>query len=217
METGFLKTGMFGLLVLFAIGMTSANLGAQELFSGSGIRSTDSDQPAAKSRWPKLLDFSKSEPTSRGVQPFSGLSSRKVEPAERPAKGVFSLPSFEKPKFEKPTFEKPSFDWLKRKPNLSDNRESTPFAGFTDKMPKRDPNNPGLFQQMNTKSKNFFEKTTGWAHRKNQNMKEKSNETWDSIAKDLRDYQQQNPQNNTSPAQPPVRTAEAPSQSKIRF
>ncbi len=206
-----MKTEFACLVVVLLVGLSCGPLSAQDLFSGAGIRSAMPDEEPTKSRWPKLLDFSKEKPASRPFQPFSGLSgnTKKPEPEEVPTKALFSLPSF-----NKPTFERPSFNWLKKKPALFEERSTDTKSAFADLIPKRDPNTPNLFQQMNSKSKDFFDRTTGWTERKNRNLRAKSNETWDSITKDIRAYQREKP---TAPAQPPIRTAEAPRQSKIRF
>ena len=108
-------------------------------------------------------------------------------------------------------------DWFKKKPKGIDGGEQVkPFSGLAELFPKRDPNQPSILEQMNTKSKDFIDRTTGWTERKNQKLRDRSFSTWDAITKDLR-IQQSATDRATIPAQPPVRTAEAMNKPRVRF
>lgn len=188
-------------LVVIVLVWLSATASAQDngIFSGHGARFLDEKKPQSpKSKWPKLLDFSKDETPAPMAMPFSDRFNKK-------------------PSAEKPTIEKPSLDWFKKKPSSLDGRKSPkPFSGLTDLFPKRDPNRPTLLEKMNTKSKHFFDRTTSWTQKKNQELRDKSFSTWDAITKDLRAYQAET-DHKTIPAQPPVRTAEALGKPRVRF
>jgi hypothetical protein len=216
MKNGLIKKVFVCSLIMVGMSICAEHSLAQELFSGAGIRSNTPSKKEAKSRWPKLMDFSKAQPAKeKPFQPFSSFTTKKAEaPEPPPAKGMFSLPTFNKPSFNKPSFSKPSFNWMKKKPRPT-GRPDLGFGALSNS--NQAASNPNFLSQMNAKSKGFIDRTTGWAQRKNQNLREKSSETWDSITQDLRDYQRENPPSATTPAMPPVRTAEAPSQSRIRF
>ena len=180
------------LVLSLAIGWAciSSHAMAQDngLFSGQGVRFPESKEPVAKkSRWPKLLDFSKDEKPAVKEKQNSGFFSRK-----------------------------PSFDLFKRNPDSGGRFQPKPFKGFSEMFPKRDPNRPSMLQQMNTKSKEFFDRTTSWTKRMGPKKSEKRSLTWDAITKDLRAYQS-GAKPKTAPAQPPVRTAEASDRPAVRF
>ena len=186
------------------------------IFSGQGVRFPESKKPLpTKSKWPKLLDFSKDEPdTSASTpMPFSSLFAKKPK---------VEKPEVEKSALEKLRITKPNFDLFKRKPGSQPGLEKPnplsgkPFNGLTELFPKRDPNRPSMFAQMNSKSKSFLDRTTGWTERKNRKMRDKSASTWDAITKDWRAIQS-DAERNTIAAQPPVRTAEAPDKPRVRF
>jgi len=178
-------------IVLFvSLGLMAGDIQAQEsgIFGGRGIGvpsgMDESTIEPAKSRWPKMLDFSKDEATPASRKPFSELFKKK------PTFDLFKSQSNDKPSFFKKP--KPISEWF----------------------PKKDPSKPNLFQQMNAKSKNFFDRTTNWATQKNKNLKNKSNGTWDSI---VNDFKQIEAEGRTTPAQPNLRTAEANGKPKVRF
>ncbi|MFK7769237.1 MAG: hypothetical protein AB8B55_18595 [Mariniblastus sp.] len=210
-------------ILVFAISITfaSCELNAQDfgIFSGGGIPSKyaqKTDVPkkplirwpkmtdftreyqAPKEpliRWPKMTDFTKDDSTEQTARPFSSL------------------------------FKKPSFEFLKRKPNLfgGDSGEGAvrPFAGLADLMPKRDPNKPSFFAQMNAKSKSLMDRTTGkiasWG-KKAEEPQAKAFGTWDAVTRDMRSIQaKQNGIQPTVPAQPNIRTADAVEKPRVRF
>lgn len=96
------------------------------------------------------------------------------------------------------------------------------FGGMPSLFPQRDPGEPNFMDRMNAKSKDFVDRTTGWAQQKNQNLRERTFETWDSITKDLRPgASKPNSRNEPFPlsgAQPPVRTSQnIDGQPRVRF
>jgi hypothetical protein len=181
----------FGISIVLLYTVADAQDGG--IFGGQGIPGPESKKTDATSKWPKLLDFSKDEPKPRSSNPFSGMFTKK------------------------PSVEKPSFDLFKSKkmePAGSSDKAS-PFAGLSDLFPKRDPDKPNIFKQMNAKSKGFFERSNHWTQRRNQTLKDKSYGTWDQITRDMREIQAR--QKATKPAQPPIRTAETTDQPRVRF
>ena len=84
-------------------------------------------------------------------------------------------------------------------------------------FPKRDPNRPGFLEQLNTKSKNFMDRTAEWAQGKNRSLEQKRAETFEAIARDMKNFREEDDWNTTPAAQPPVRSAEAPSGKRVRF
>ncbi len=184
----------------------SSSVGAQDngIFSGQGVRFPESSQPVeSKSKWPKLLDFSKDESAAPKSHLFSSMFSKQTKPA--------------RPGFETSEVEKPKFDWFRKKPDEIDHSgQAKPLGGFADLFPKRDPNRPGLLGQMNTKSKDWIDRTTGWTERMTQKKRERSASTWDAITKDWRAIQSE-ADHEAIPAQPPVRSAEAINKPRVRF
>ncbi len=201
-----MRVGYLGIALTVAFVFNSCAADAQEIFGGRGIRGAEPVEPAPKSRWPRLLNFSKEEPRPASVQPFSGHTYRGREQPERRETAPFSLP----------TFNKPSFDWMKRPGLRTEGEPTRPFSGLTDMFPKRDPDQPSLFEQMNNKSKNMIDRTSTWAQQKNQNLRDRTFDTWDAITRDFR-HERPIESDSMSPAQPPVRTAEASGQPRVRF
>ena len=171
-----------------AVGQDAGN------FGGHGIRQPESQTPAASnSKWPNLLNFSKNQETPRNSNPFSGIFSRK------------------------PGVPKQGFEMFKSnnsgKPGSSE--KLSPFAGFSALFPKRDPDKPNIFEQMNAKSRDLFERSNHWTRRRSQSLKDRTFGTWDDISRDMREIQKR--QNATIPAQPPIRTAQETDQPHVRF
>ena len=189
------------LSIVIVVGVVPSVLDAQDMgiFSGQGIRGPESKSTeATKSNWPRLLDFSKAEKNPPSQNPFSKMFTRK-------------------PSVPKSNLGKSGFDIFKSSnsgvPESLD--KPKPFGSITDLFPKRDPSRPNLFQQMNTKSKDMFDKTTNWAQQKNRKLKDKSTGTWDAITRDWRDIEAHN--RATQPAQPPIRSANSNDKPPVRF
>lgn len=186
-----MKTNLLIAAFLTMTLLANTGLSQDSLFSGRGFGSGSLEMPKTievqKPRWPpKILDFSKGDSTQTAKTPFSAL-------------------------FKKPNFPKPKFDFFKPKstiPGVVDRRPT-----LADLFPKRDPNRPTIFETMNQKSKSFFGKTSDWLAGKNQNMKQKSTDTWNSVIKDFNDIRNQE---NIAP-RPNVRTADAAGQPRVRF
>lgn len=178
---------IFTLLVVAGLCVSNTNGQDMGLYSGRGIPDSFNSAPEVKkSRWPKLLDFSKDEVETPKQKPFSRLFAPKM-----PFEGSNNSRSFE-------TTEEP-----KTRRGLS-----TLFA-------KRDPNRPGVFEQLNSKSKNFFDRTSGWAKRTNQGIREKTFGTWDAITRRSRDNGESS--RPASPAQPPIRTTDHLKPTGVRY
>ena len=188
----------FGFLKCFAVMLVAIGLMAQdgfsqdlEFFSGRGIGSSlQSELPQVEPNRPLIPginNFSSDVAPSTVRKPFSGL--------------------FKKPKL-------PTWEELKPKPvgELLDRPNP-----LTDLFPKRDPDRPNLFQKMNSKSKDFFDRTKGWASGKGNGIREKSNTTWDELVRGFKDGEAELREQATAPAQPKFRTAEAIGEPKLRF
>lgn len=199
------KNSLFCALSIVVIWLSSSVVAQDNgIFSGQGVRFPETKKPlSTKHKWPKLLDFSKDESATPSTNPFSGMFARKTMPERRT--------------FETPVLPKPRFDWFKKKTNEIDGGgQVQPLSGLAELFPKRDPNQPSILEQMNAKSKNFIDRTTGWTQRRNQKLRDKSFSTWDTITKDLRS-QKSELDRAITPAQPPVRTAEALGKPRVRF
>lgn len=177
---------------------STANAQIDGIFTGRGWRSPEPSPPVVeKKKWPRFLDFSRdsSPPKEKATSGFWGRDSDSTE----------SPP------------EKSSFNWFKKKPDTVEGETpAKPFGSLSGMLPKRDPSQPSVFQQMNVKSRSFLDRTTGWTKRKNRARQERSRSTWDAITKDLRAIDAQN-KREMPPAQPPVRSAEKPGQPRVRF
>ena len=179
-------------------GIGSVPMGGNSIGSSSNSNLTNSlqdqvpDLPSKKPRWPKILDFSKND---------------SLLPERKPLSGLFKKPSFDLFK-DGP----PQIPQMKQMPDLFSRTRT-----FADLFPKRDPNKPNIFSQMNAKSKDFFSKTTDWAARKNQGLRERSSSTWDNVIKDFKDIEPPQRGSITEPAQPNIRTAESMNKPRIRF
>lgn len=108
----------------------------------------------------------------------------------------------------------PGLDGLKTKTENLD--RSNPFS---DIFPKQEPSRQNFFQKMNSKSKDFFAKTRGWAKGKGSGTKEKSNETWNKVIRDFNanKLRLNKEEQATIPVQPNFRSAEAIGEPKFRF
>jgi len=113
-------------------------------------------------------------------------------------------------------------------PNISnflkdDVSSSTPRNPLSEllKLKQKQVDRPNLFQRFNSKSKEFFDKTKGWAKGRGAEAKEKSNDTWNNVIRDFKANEarlrQQAAQPLTLPAQPSFRTAESIGEPKLRF
>ncbi len=185
MRSGIILTLVTAMLLLVS------NAPAQDMgiYSGRGIPDSYGSAPEPKkSRWPKLLDFTKDEPEETRPKPFSNLFTPKMPFADR----------------------KLNF----RGDSEETSAESKPRRSFSDLFPNRDPDRPNLFEQMNSKSKSLMSRTTGWAQRQNQQLREKSFATWDAITKRRDDSTKSR---RMTPAQPPIRTTDVVDQPGIRY
>ena len=164
----------------------------QELFSGRGIG------PGLLQGEPRLVEPKRL--TIPGINNFS--SDVAPSTVRNPFSGLFKKPKL------------PTWEELKPKPVGELLDRSNPLA---DLFPKRDPNRPNLFQKMNSKSKDFLDKTKGWATNKGNGIRENSNETWDNVIRDFKAGEAKLREQSTAPAQPKFRTAEAIGEPKLRF
>ena len=189
-EFGFCKcfAAMFVVIGLMASNGSCQDL---ELFSGRGIGPGLQGEPRPiepkRLTIPGINNFSSDVAPSTVRNPFSGL--------------------FKKPKL-------PTWEGLKPKPVGELLDRSNPLA---DLIPKRDPNRPNFFQKMNSKSKDFLDKTKGWAAGKGNGIRENSGEPWDNVIRDFKAGEAKLRQQATAPAQPKFRTAEAIGEPKLRF
>jgi len=160
-----------------------------ELFSGRGIGLQGEPRIVEPKRLsiPGINNFSNDVAPSTVRNPFSGL--------------------FKKPKFS-------AGDELKPKAVGELLDRSNPLAGL---IPKRDPNRPNFFQKMNSKSKDFLDKTKGWASGKGNDIRGNSSRSWDNVIRDFKAGEAKLRQQATAPAQPKFRTAEAIGEPKLRF
>ena len=117
---------------------------------------------------------------------------------------------------------KPGSDGAKttwfRKPEMGANGL---WANMPTIFPKRDPNTPGFFEQVNTKSRDIVGRTSDWAQRQNHNLRSKTFDSWDAITKDLRIPQRgasQSTEGFEYGMKPPVRSADGlENKPKVRF
>jgi len=187
-----MRSGIILTLVTATL-MFASNALAQDMgiYSGRGIPDSYGSAPEVKkSRWPKLLDFTKDDTESESLKPkpFSKLFTPK-------------MPFDNRRKTESGSFDS-SYD-------------SKPRRTFSDLFPKRDPNRPNMLEQMNAKSRNLMDRTSGWAQRQNQGLREKSFATWDAITRRSRERTAK--PRRTAPAQPPIRTTNVLDEPGIRY
>ena len=167
------------------------------VFGGRGIRSNNDDQNDSAqevNRWPSLLDFSNDkEPEENRFQMFG----------RKQRKDLIRPTPFRQPEAEaEPDSDHPL------------------FGGMSAWIPKRDPDTPGFFRQMNSKSKDAFDRTADWAHRQNENLRSKTFETWDAITggRDRTSKTESRDRQQNFGARPPVHSAEnLDSKPKVRF
>jgi hypothetical protein len=85
-------------------------------------------------------------------------------------------------------------------------------GSFLNFLSQRDPSAPNLFHQLGDRSRNLMQRTTNWAHERNQSFREKTFDTWDSMTKNLLPTPRRAVDAQAVPyeqaAQPPLRTAE---------
>ena len=186
--------GIFSGRGIGSVPMGGSTIGASSSNSdlGNATQAQAADLLTRKPKWPKILDFSKNDSLLPERKPFSGL------------------------------FKKPSFDLFKNGPPQMPQMKPMPdlfsrTKTIGDLFPKRDPNKPNIFSQMNAKSKDFFSRTTDWASRKNQGLREKSSSTWDNVIKDFKDIEPPQAGAFTEPAKPNIRTADSLNKPRIRF
>lgn len=108
----------------------------------------------------------------------------------------------------------PGLDGLKQKaqgdkPDLSNS--------FNELLSKRDPSRQNFFQKMNSKSKDLFQKTKGWAKGKGAGARGKSTETWNNVMRDFNANKARLGKVAPVPVQPNFRSAEAIGEPKLRF
>jgi hypothetical protein len=186
-----MRSGIFLTLVTTTLLLVSdARAQDMGIYTGRGIPDSFGGAPETKkSRLPRLLDFTKDEPEASKPKPFSKLFTPKMPFANRPLKfGSDPADSAEEPK---------------------------PRRSFSDLFPKRDPDRPNLLEQMNAKSRNFMDRTTGWAQRQNQQMRERSFATWDAITR--RSREDSGRLKRMKPAQPPIRTTDVLDKPGVRY
>lgn len=175
----------------------SSAVSAQDggLFSGQAVQSAGSGtKDAAKPKWPIPFDFSKKDSKTKSGTSIAELFSKKSKTDKA-----------DKPKFELPKF------------GISESAKKA-MPSISDLFPKPDPDRPNFFKDINDKSKDFWGKTTNWTQRRNETIKRKSFGDWEAVKKDMRAFQEAARRaQQTTPAQPPVRTAEALDQPTVRF
>ncbi|MFT5299617.1 MAG: hypothetical protein ACI87E_000083 [Mariniblastus sp.] len=206
-----MKIGLILIAVVIGCLANSMTASAQDsrIFGGRGIRE-ESPSAESKSRWPKLLNFSKEAPSQKSTINYP-FSSNTVKAAER-----YSEPE-SRPGFSFPKFEKPSFEFLKRRPSLFENEMGQkPFSGMSSLFPKRELGEPNVFEKMNSKSKDIIDRTTNWAQQKNQNLRDKTFDTWDAITRGGLGQGDAGSQ-AIVPSQPPVRAAQSAESARVRF
>ena len=108
----------------------------------------------------------------------------------------------------------PSLDGIRPKTNAEALDRS---SSFSELFSKRDSNRQNFFQKMNSKSKDFIEKTKGWAKGRGTGAREKSNETWNNVIRDFNANKLKQKEQATIPVQPNFRSAEAIGEPKFRF
>lgn len=176
-------------LVIFACCGWTTESSAQEnsLFSGAGIRGIGNanqqtvDEPAPK---PWLGLFGRNRATDEGYQ----------------------APAWPKPKFGLFKNSEPDFDL-----DYAETSRPAMFGGMPKLFPERDPDRPPFFQDFNERTKAFFSRPandfSGWASRKNEDTRNKSFDTWDSMTRGLK--RPFGKANNSQPmTQPPFNSAQ---------
>lgn len=93
------------------------------------------------------------------------------------------------------------------------------FSGFPSLIPERDPNAPTMLEKMNERSKNFVDRTTDWAAERNQNLRARTANTWDTMTRGLRPSQPAGERLRAPDlGGPPMRAADnVDSQNSVRF
>lgn len=188
-----MKFSGLALCFLFALICCASDSDAQDLFGGHGIRG--SNDSAKKGQG--------------GGSRLSNLLDFSTD--KKPEQSRFQL--FR----SKPSSVGSKSSWFRR----SDSSRDSLFGAMPSLLPKRDPNTPGFFEQLNSKSRNFVDRTSDWAQRQNQNLRSKSFDRWDAITKDLgipQSKQERSSERFSSGMQPPVRSAESlRDKPKVRF
>jgi hypothetical protein len=138
----------------------SASFGQSTIFGGNGFRS---DAPTGRttartgSGLSNLIDFSNGQSEETSSEAGSSL------------------------------FWKPKFELFKANPfkRDMDAPPARPFASMPSLMPRRDPDVPGIFEQMSQRSRGFLDRTTSWAQQQNETIKARTQNTWSSLTTDL--------------------------------
>ena len=135
------------------------------LFSGAGIRSMNAtEQPTIEETESKLWPG------------FFGRN-RSNDEARRP--------TWPKPKFGLFKKSEPDFDL-----GYAESSRPPMFGGFPKLIPERAPDRPAFFQDFNERTKAFFTRPandfSGCSSRKNENARNKSFDTWDSMTRGLK-------------------------------
>lgn len=133
--------------------------------------------------------------------PFSGLFKRSDSNQSTfgQTQPKFSMPKVEWPKLEMPKLKMPKFEWPKM------NAGGGGLFKRPSWLPERDPNAPTLLEKMNTKSKAFIDRTTGWMAGKSAELSEKRTASWDMIRRDMERIKSQA---QDSTLTPPTRSAD---------
>jgi len=101
-----------------------------------------------------------------------------------------------------------SGSWFKR----DETKEDRPAGGFMNFLPQRDPSAPNLFHELGDRSRNWMERTSNWAHERNQTIRTKTFDNWDAMTKNLKPSWLRDDDADELPyeqgAQPPLRNAE---------
>lgn len=193
MKFGFVKfsacilTAMFLVMGLLASDGISQDLGT---FSGQGI------QPSLQHQFQQAQQALPANPN------INNFLNDEVPPSavRNPFSGLFKKPKL------------PGWGGLKQTGEFSD-----PSKALAEAIAKQQSSKQNFFKRLNLKSKDFFEKTKGWAKGKGA-AKPKSNETWNNVIRDFKVNQAKlREEQGTIPVQPNFRAAEAIGEPKLRF
>lgn len=195
-----------GLFILAGCLLTSSTVHAQgfDQFGSSRDQASQTQKPARKG----IFDFTRSE---KPANPFSGMfgnaSSNQLQSSQGMQMPKWQLPKVKMPEIQWPKFEAPSFD----------GNGGSMFARPS-WLPVRDPNQPNIFQRMNTKGKELVDRATGWVKGTSQDLSKsvappakRSDSSWDSIRQEMERIKAK----QEAPA--PSRTARGGNEPRIRY
>ena len=181
--------GLFVLAMSFLIAVNDCDA-QQTLFNGSGIKTAPTDNPDGRSGF---FDFSK----------LTGET-------EAPQRQGFKFPKFEMPKWKAPKLSMPKMFQNNRYPEttqLSDQSNQFKFPTWNSMFPPKDPTQPGFFQRMNEKNREFWGRTrdsfSSWGSKSAAPNPNPATNTWDRITSGFKGATAK----NQPPAQPPLRSA----------